>query len=201
MEQRQNLPRGSGGPYPRGVDFPRRPYCLNCYAALAPFEGSRHVCSSCGFLNLRVDQELYWTREKRFRDLEELAKTMIVFFLGGVSLLMFSGLGSSGIGMGQGWAVGFPILFGALLWETASKITRWKPYLRAGLVWGIMSGVVAAPFLMIGFGADIRVSERAVFLGVGFVLGLIAVGLPRVSRGLHAWRLKRICAAQDPRLR
>ena len=63
----------------------KRPYCLRCYAPLGPFVESRTVCPRCDYLNLKVDQKLYWTREPWLCALERTAKTAIVVLVAWIS--------------------------------------------------------------------------------------------------------------------
>ena len=174
----------------------RRPYCLRCYAALPTFAGARCVCERCGFVNVKHDLGIFWTKEKRFRDLEELAKTLIVLFLVGLGLVVALGLKEgSGIGTGQGWAVGFPILIGVILWETAEKITRRKPYFRAAIVWRVVFVILGGPIVLLGVATEPGLARVVVF-AVGGALLFVALTAGAWSKRLAAWRDRRIRAGQ-----
>jgi ribosomal protein L40E len=172
-----------------------RPYCLRCYARMESYAGTRRACERCGYVNLKIDQQLYWTREKRLRELEGLAKTLIVAFLIGLALLIGVGLkGHRGGGMGQGWAIGFPVLIVVILWDTASKITRYKPYFRATIVWRIIAAVFAVLAALLSIGQP--VGEQLSLYGMAAVPLGIALFLGRIGRALARWRDRRILAGQ-----
>jgi len=174
-----------------------RPYCLRCYQALEARDGPSHACERCGFVNLKLDQKLYWTREPALCDLEGWAKTITVYVLIGLGLLLGIGFGSkASFGTGQGWAVGFPILVGVLLWETASKITGRKPYFRATIVWRILLAIPVVPMLLLVH--DLRakpvIAAVLLVLSAGSILGVVFLG--RIGRSLERWRDHRVLKGQ-----
>ncbi len=175
----------------------RRPYCLRCYAPLKGElrKGARTICPRCGFVNLKVDRAVFWTKERRLLELESLAKGVIVVFMVVIGLLMLWGAGNKmSFGLGQGWAVGFPILFGVLLWETASKITRWKPYLRVGLVWSILAAAPGIGLLLVAMLPELSPLARAVLAATSLPWFGVAFGIWRLEAACARWRARRILA-------
>ncbi len=178
------------------------PYCLNCYAPLPPVPGASFPCAACGHLNVKADRRIFWTQERRLREFEQLAKVLIGVFLAGISLVLLQGgANHRGFGMGQGWAVGFPLLFGAVLWETASKITRHKPYFRARIVWTVVPLLFGPPIAFVGTVLALQpsqsdVSSPTLVLGAifGFALTGLGLGSHRLARRIEAWKLARIRA-------
>ncbi len=88
--------------------------------------------------------------------------------------------------MGQGWAAGFPILVGWILWETAGLLTRRKAVLDMGLLW-------PAIFLCIGIGPPLffltlEVSVEAPGIGQTVAAGLLWA-LPWI---VPAWLIRRL---------
>ena len=166
-------------------------------------DASRH-CERCGFLSLKLDQQLFWTKEPRFVALEAYAKIAIVFGLVGLSGFMVWAMSQrSSFGLGQGWAVGFPIALGVILWDTASAITRRKSDYRATIVWRVVC-VVLAPwplflaFALFSWASDFHGSPvlGVVALLLGLVLLAGAIGLGHLGRALTRWREERVRAAQ-----
>lgn len=184
----------------RASDEPRieRPYCLRCYVALAPFEDAVQPCPRCGHENLRVDQRLSWTQEPWLRQLETAAKTLIVLLGLGLAWAIWHGARNTmHLGTGQGWVAGLPILASAALWDTASKITRRDPYLRAGLLWSWLLGIVGGLALFVGGGATAAgTSAGPLIAGVGLGLLLFALGVPRLGRAFETWQVRRIQRGQ-----
>ena len=177
---------------PRGPrrEIPR-PYCLFCYAPMPEFEGAVQACPRCGRRNLACDQGVFWTRERRLRELEEVAKALIVLAIGGMTALLLTSPGGSGTG--QGWAVGAPILLAAYLWETAGKITRWTPELRGWIVWTIflfVPGFFAMPVI-----AGIALEFEEVPDWIAFLAPVAlapAAAVPFLARAFDRWRVRRI---------
>ena len=185
---------------------PHTPYCLACYGPMAHAADASQRCERCGFVNLRLDQELFWTKEPRFVALESYAKITIVLLLVALTAFVFWAMGQrASYGMGQGWAIGFPILLGVILWDTASAITRKTSDYRATVVWRIVCAVLAPwPFLLL---IDIvRFRGRsdypigpglaAVVLLVGLIFLAGALGLGQLGRSIERWRIRHIRAAQ-----
>ena len=186
---------------------PRVPYCLACYAPMAREAGASHRCERCGFVNVKLDQELFWTKEARFVALESYAKIAIVFLLTGLTGFLFWAMGQrASYGMGQGWAIGFPLLLGVILWDTASAITRKSSDFRATIVWRIVCAVLAPWPLLLAVDlrpgrmlkSDVPVSPilwaLLLLLGLFFLAG--ALGLGRLGRALQHWRERHVVAAQ-----
>lgn len=186
---------------------PHFPYCLACYAPMAREAGASHRCERCGFVNVKLDQELFWTKEPRFVALESYAKIAIVFLLIALTGFLFWAMGQrASYGMGQGWAIGFPILLGVILWDTASAITRKTSDYRATVVWRIVCAVLAPwPFLFMleglqqaGRRSDFHVTPAlwalVLLVGLAFLAG--ALGLGRLGRFLQRWREHHVRAAQ-----
>lgn len=186
---------------------PRAPYCLACYAPMAREAGASHRCERCGFVNVKLDQELFWTKEPRLVALESTAKIAIVCVLVALTAWMFQAMGQrASYGLGQGWAIGFPILLGVVLWDTASAITRKSSDFRATIVWRIVCAVLAPWPLLLAVDlrpgrmlkSDVPVSPilwaLLLLLGLFFLAG--ALGLGRLGRALQHWRERHVVAAQ-----
>ncbi|MEQ1894602.1 MAG: hypothetical protein ABL998_18835 [Planctomycetota bacterium] len=186
---------------------PRAPYCLACYAPMEREPGASHRCERCGFVNVKLDQELFWTKEPRLVALESYAKIVIVCVLVALTAFVFWAMGQrASYGMGQGWAIGFPILLGVVLWDTASAITRKRSDLRATIVWRIVCAVLAPWPLLLAIDlrpgrmlkSDFPVSPALwallLLLGLAFLAG--ALGLGRLGRFLQHWRERHVLAAQ-----
>ena len=183
---------------------PRRPYCLRCYAAMERFEGASLPCAACGYVNVKLDQELYWTREPRFVELEAYAKIVVVFGLVGLSALMLYAMSQKpSYGLGQGWAVAFPILVGIVLWDTASAITQRRSALRLAIVWRVVCALLAPWPLLFAVAlnpwsrSDVPVALFAVLALVGLLLAAGALGLGALGRQAGRWREERVRAAQS----
>ncbi len=178
----------------------RRPYCLRCYGALERAPGASAPCKACGFVNVLADQRLFWTREPALVRAEASAKLSIVLLLGGIFWFMLRGMDMR-FGMGQGYAIGFPIVIGAVLWQTAEKLTRRKPYFRAALFWFVLPLVVAVPLAVVALwpsGPETRLTEERRLLQ-GLVAGGLAVlgfGLRYVCLRLDRWKTERVARAQ-----
>lgn len=178
---------------PSGVS---RPYCLVCYAPLDRFHDARTICPRCGSINVKADQGVYWTREPKLVETEWLAKVGIVLLVAWISYLMLGGMRLS-FGLGQGWAVGLPILLAAALWETASKITRHVPYFRARIVWASVVALPSLPFLYGAvFAPGSSTAKRPSLAAVGAVLLAAAWGVVLTARAFDRWRERRILSGQ-----
>lgn len=178
----------------------RAPYCLRCYAPIERGESASRRCERCGFVNVNLDQELFWTKEPRLVELEAYAKIVIVFLLVALAGFLVRAMGQrASFGLGQGWAVGFPILIGVVLWDTASAITRRRSDFRATIVWRIVCAVLAPWPLLFAADPRLRATHPAVFavrLIVGLLLLAGALGLGSLGRALLRWRERHVLAAQ-----
>lgn len=146
----------------------RKPYCLWCYQPLQRFQReAARACERCGKSNLRQDLRRYWTRERELVQWERIAKFWVVVACLAIAGLLFATPG--GIGTGQGWAIGFPLLLGPLGWETASKLTQDKPYLRADLTWALVFLAPVAFLALFGL-----LAEGLATFGFALVLGIPA---------------------------
>jgi len=171
------------------------------------FEGASSPCGCCGFVNVKRDQELFWTKEPRFVELEAYAKIVIVFGLLGLCALLAYGMGRwPSYGLGQGWAVGFPILMGVVLWDTASAITRRTSDFRVTLVWRVICALLAPwPLLLaidlVPWGRPSELHLGAVVFAVLLLVGLLlaagALGLGALGRASDRWREQRVRRAQE----
>lgn len=166
-----------------------KPYCLYCYA---PFEvtlsGASVSCLECGASNLRADLRLFWTKERDMVQWEQIAKVAIFLLcVGGGSILFFT---PGGMGTGQGWAIGAPMLMGAALWETASKLTRKKPYSRAEFFW---TWFFLAPVLLLFLFVLMAKGWEAFFILVlGLPAYLAAYLVRRAAMSFERFRVERI---------
>jgi drug/metabolite transporter (DMT)-like permease len=154
------------------------------------FEGAIQECARCGHLNLASDQGDFWTQEPCMLRLERLAKLAIALAIAGVIWLVLTG--DYGLGTGQGWVAGAPILLGAYLWETARKITRWGHELRAWIVWTvflIVPGLLGA-FVLVGLASAGEIAWPWGLLGVLALLP--ALLMHRLAQAFERWRVQRI---------
>lgn len=174
------------------------PYCLHCYAPLERFRGASCECATCGRPNLHVDQQRLWTRERRLRELESLAKSLILIAMGGVAALalMFPG---SGVGKGHGMAIGAPILMGILLWDLAS-ITRSESQFRGDIIWPIIGWGLGPLSLLVLHALSVQEGvggpelSAALFLCVAVTVP--AVFSPWIRRRWLRWRAEHIARRQ-----
>ena len=186
----------------------RAPYCLACYAPMEREAGASHRCERCGFVNVKLDQELFWTKEPRLVELESYAKIVIVFLLVALTAFVFWAMSQrASYGLGQGWAIGFPILLGVILWDTASTITRKTSDFRATIVWRIVCAVLAPWPLLLA--VDLRPGRMLksdlpvplvlwlALLMLGLLLLAGALGLGRLGRALQRWRAHHVLSAQQ----
>ena len=93
------------------------------------------TCNVCNKPNLRQDQQLYWTRERRYVELERMLKALVVVVVGMIAWLLLSPDGSKHGYAGVGYSAGFPIALGFVLWDTTSLVTRKRSILRLEVVW------------------------------------------------------------------
>lgn len=173
-----------------------RPYCLRCYAKIEPRDGARTVCERCGHVDVAADRRVFWTRERKLVETEQLLKGCIVLLLVGIFVRMV--FGPHGFGMGQGWAIGFPIALGTILWQTASKLTRRSPYFRGIWFWTALPLIVAAAFafLAIALGSSYE-EERAGFGMTAAVLVVLALAAAWIGDRFERWKHDRIARAQS----
>jgi hypothetical protein len=171
-----------------------RPYCLRCYLALERRKDARQVCPRCDYVNVRVDQRIYWTQEVWLCRLEQIAKIGIVLLIAWITWQMLFAR-QAGTGRGHGFAVGFPILLGVVLWDTAGKITRQLPYFRATIVWAVILAFVGVLAAMSGtFGKNIAPLPRLLALTFGYALIGLAIARPFFGRAYGRWQVRRILA-------
>lgn len=170
-----------------------RPYCLRCYARLPDFAGASQHCDACGHINVKADQTRFWTQEPRLRAVEWAAKALISIAIGWItSKILFT---PGGVGMGQGWAIGLPVLGAVVLWDTASKITRQGPYFRAGLLWSVIGWLLGPLLLWAGLVNAFNrngVSLTPWLIGIGALLTACAALGPTMGRRYVRWLMQRI---------
>ncbi|HED65578.1 MAG TPA: hypothetical protein ENJ09_08485 [Planctomycetes bacterium] len=175
------------------------PYCLRCYHPLEPISGASTHCAKCGFLNLKEDQRVYWTRERDFVQLELVGKVVTV------ALVMLLGWGMLGGftthvqgGSAQGYLIAAPIAIGAALWKTSEMCTRRCTYFRPSVFWGAIPIVVALPLVLACLWPTSGPSTRSRMWAGGIALVLIAFGVAvrRACVLLEAWKRRRILEGQ-----
>ena len=130
-------------------------------------------------------------------DLELIAKGLVALFLALVTYLLMFGPQIQ-FGTGQGVAIGFPILAGAVLWWTVEKLTRYHPYFRAGLFWGLLGIVCALPFVSVAVwpAGDPALGPRGLALGAGALLVGFGLGVIRSGAALVRWRDRYVAERQ-----
>ncbi len=175
----------------------QHPYCLKCYAPLERNHDACTVCPHCHFVSVAADHGRYWTREPNLVELEWFAKVFIVLGLAAFFAWMLTRMNMQ-FGMGQGFAIGAFIAVGAVLWETASKLTRHKPYFRARLFWTALILVLGSPFFLGGVwpNTDAGWVGRAAILSVAAVFALGAWSVYRLGARLERWKLTHIANGQ-----
>ncbi|MCP5022611.1 MAG: hypothetical protein GY930_12660 [bacterium] len=123
--------------------------CLHCFY---PFrvQGAAENCPACGERNLHVDQTTYWNQDPVVRKLEGAAKALVVIVLAAVTYILFTTPG--GFGMGQGWAIAFPVVLGWILWDAIGLLTRRSSMLNHRVLWPWLCACVGiAPALFFLF--------------------------------------------------
>ena len=170
----------------------QRPYCLRCYAPLEKVREACLTCAACGHRNVLADQRLFWTQEPNLMELEWFLKVGIVFLLAVIFWALLSGMQMQ-FGMGQGYAIGFPIVIGAVLWETTGKLTRRKPYFRATLFWTAIPLVIALPAVLgMLYPGDAPAIGRAIMAAIALVLISFALLARWIGMRLEHWKEARI---------
>ena len=184
-------------PTPREPIPVQRPYCLRCYAALDKTRQATVACESCRCINVMADQRLYWTQEPSLIEVEFFVKVGIGFVLAGMYWLMLRGMRMQ-FGTGQGYAIGGVIVIGAVLWETAAKITRRKLYFRATLFWNAVPAVIALP-LVVGTlwpSREVPMTGRAIVAAIALVLFSFSLAAHRIGGRIERWKSERIRRGQ-----
>ncbi len=170
------------------------PYCLQCFA---PIPAAQLACPHCDFVNYRVRRARYWNRLPHLVRLERRLKALIAVLtvLACAAPFVLAGLGIHVdpairiFGRPAGWSVAGPVLPGAALWATASKLTAHGHYFRAGLFWPLCFAALA----LVGAGIDARLSAASILLGVISVVA--ATRGARWKRRLIDERLERAAMA------
>ncbi|MFT5198645.1 MAG: hypothetical protein ACI87O_001303 [Planctomycetota bacterium] len=106
--------------------------CLTCFHPFTVKGASEH-CPSCGAPNLRVDQDIYWNQDPAIKRLEATAKAFVAASLGALTFFMLTTI--HGGGMGQGWAIAFPVILGWILWDAIGLLTRRSSMLNHRVLW------------------------------------------------------------------
>ena len=183
------------------------PYCLRCYSPLERSAGATQRCGRCSFVNANIDHALFWTKEPYLVGLEAYAKIATVIVVACLIGLIYWAMGRQpSYGLGGGWAIGFPILLGVVLWDTASAITRKTSDYRASIVWRWICAFLAPwPFLLAldlnpwakQKGLLVSIPAFVAMLLPGLLFAGGALGLGRLARWLIAWREQHVWAAQQ----
>jgi len=179
------------------------PYCLYCYAHLPRFEQASQVCACCGKVNLKVDQSIFWTRERDMREYELIAKTLIVLVFGWFSWTLLTGFEGGTGTKGSGFIVGGVILPAWVLWETASRLTHRTGILDLRIIWTVLPGSIggAAIVLVLGTSMVFRREPSPEFFGalVAFTVVISTLGLIGWfgSTAFHRWRDRHIIRGRE----
>lgn len=126
----------------------QRSYCLRCYSDLDWPSSARTVCPSCGFLNLRVDHRVYWTREPKLVEVEWSLKAAVIVVSGIVGFSLIST--STASGTGAGWFFAIPFVAAVAMWSSLSKITRHGSYFSAKVLWSAVFLLPVVGLLVVG---------------------------------------------------
>ncbi|MFT4646823.1 MAG: hypothetical protein ACI9X4_000026 [Glaciecola sp.] len=176
----------------------RRSSPLTCLTCFYPFtvSGASENCPACGARNLRVDQTVYWNQDPSIRRMEATAKALVAASLGGLTFFMLTTI--HGGGMGQGWAIAFPVILGWILWDAIGLLTRRSSMLNHRVIWPWLCaciGIGPAIFLVATL---IGIQEYAILENVvtailwAMVWSVPAYGLSWVGRKLSDLRAERI---------
>jgi hypothetical protein len=144
-----------------------------------------------------VDRGRLWTRERRLRRLESLAKGLILITMASVAAmaLLFPG---SGVGRGHGMAIGAPILLGILLWDLAS-ITRSRSQFRADIVWPIIGWLLGPLSILVALALWIEESRHPLLLILAILCAAVtlpAIFAPLIRHRWVAWREAHVARGQ-----
>ncbi|HPF13299.1 MAG: hypothetical protein H6830_02645 [Planctomycetes bacterium] len=147
------------------------------------FDGAAGRCPACGKVNLREDQRTYRTLSEAKVESERTAKGLVVLAMGVLGIAMM-GL-SSGLGMGQGWAIGLPIVLGVILWDAAGSFTRRRTQFSHRTLWPLMLACLvlgpAAMYLLLAFST--RSLDLGTSLGVLLLASVASAVVWRIQRG------------------
>ena len=176
-----------------------KPYCLHCYAPLAVSQSASAWCGTCGKSNLRVDLEQLWTSERRFRELEDLLKVIVV-----LSMLGFCAFAVFVLGLhdhrAMPMAIFVPGVIGVLLWDLAC-ITRKAGTYRWDLIAAGIGWVIGPLWLIITLVAGFERPPRdRIAWGGLFAMGLFVcvttIGAPWIRRRWMGWRDRHVAERQ-----
>ncbi|MDF1838748.1 MAG: hypothetical protein P1V35_12830, partial [Planctomycetota bacterium] len=108
---------------------------LTCLTCFHPFsvKGASEDCPECGARNLRVDQMTFWNQDPVIMRVEGTAKALVCAVLGALTFFMLTTI--HGGGMGQGWAIAFPVILGWILWDALGLLTRRTSMLNHRVLW------------------------------------------------------------------
>ncbi|MBL4769662.1 MAG: hypothetical protein JKY61_00600 [Planctomycetes bacterium] len=143
-----------------------------------------------------MDQAKYWNQDPTTMRFEAAAKGLIVVTLALLTGVLFSTPG--GYGMGQGWAIAFPVVIGWILWDAVGLITRRTSMLNHSVLWPWLCACVGiAPGL---FMLVLLVLTQQYNVGEPFLGALIWAAVWAVpAYGIHLAG-KRLKALRDRRL-
>ena len=179
-----------------------KPYCLHCYAPLATSQSASVWCGACGKSNLRVDLDQLWTQERRFRELEDVLKVLVVLSMLGFCFFAVFVLGLYDY-RAMPLAIFVPGVIGVLLWDLAC-ITRREGTYRWDLICAGIGWVVAPLWMVItGLTGWANSGERLAWGGLfamGAIVMILTVGASRIRRGWFVWRDHHVAQRQAERL-
>ena len=194
------LPSSPAAPMDRHQPEYSRPYCLHCYAPIAPSSSPSVWCGTCGRSNLKVDLDRLWTGERRFRDLEDMLKVAVV-----LGMLAFCAYAVFVLGLqdyrAMPMAIFVPGVVGVLLWDLAS-ITHRSGVYRWDVISAVLGWLVCPLWLLVTGARVLRARElehRLAFLGLflaGLLVAVLSIGAPWLRARLRAWRDGHVAARQ-----
>jgi len=171
---------------------------LTCLTCFHPFsvKGASEDCPECGARNLRVDQVNYWNQDPVIMRVEATAKALVVAGLSALTFFMLTTI--HGGGMGQGWAIAFPVILGWILWDAIGLLTRRTSMLNHRVLWPWLCasiGIGPALFSLVALVAAQEYDILETVAGAGLwalAWSIPAYGLHLLGSKLSELRTKRI---------
>lgn len=166
-------------------------YTRRCLFCSDPLQGPKRTsttCGSCGNLNLREDLRIFRTLRAGPRRLEWTLKAATAIAIGGFTFLLLTGITGMHGYAGVDYAIGAPMLFALVLWDTLGLITRRHSILRMEIFWPAFVGAIAlAPTLVYGAmitGVSRTGATASVVAGtsIALLVGFCALRIWRLTR-------------------
>lgn len=181
----------------------RNAHCLWCGAELALPLATSNRCPGCSRVNLREDLRVFHTKRLVPRLLEGTAKGLAGLVIGAIFALVVLSASNGPYGYGgAGWAIGLPMIVGALAWDWFGLLTRRESVINYRIFWpALVVGLLALVYMAVA----VRMGTRApraheVFLGKALFIGAIAFVIHRFWVRTRPFRFQR-ARRSNPALR